>query len=234
MKKIYLLISTCLLLGFTIQAQRQFSSLKDQKQLLKLPKAPAGSAQKPEAACDTVNYPIPDNWNLTLYATNGGGFVSGTNEFDDKEKANYFDLSATSDAYISGARVYFIVANSSILADLSKNVVFKVYADVGGEPGSSPIGTSVSIPLSSIKSDVNGSFLTQVLFPSAIALPASKKFYVSVDISNFSLSSGDSIAIVSTSDGDFDSGTGTAWEKWSDGSWYNFNNTDYFQRILRL
>jgi len=81
MRKIYLLIISCSLFGFTIQAQRQFSSLKNEKQLLKLPKAPAGSAQKPEAGCDTVNYPIPDNWNLTIYSTLGNGFLSGTNEF---------------------------------------------------------------------------------------------------------------------------------------------------------
>jgi hypothetical protein len=226
MRRIYILIIPCLLFGLTIQAQRQHgpvSGLKGNKALLKLSKAPAGSTQKPEAACDTVNFPIPSDWNLVwYYAPDTTGFVSGTNGWGDKEIANYFDLSNSSEAYISGAFVAFGVANSSTPANLSKNVVFKVYADAGGVPGSQ-IGSSASIPLSTIQSDANNYYLTQVVFPTPIALPTSKKFYVSVDFTNFSIVDGDSIAVVSTSPSDLPPGTGTAWDRQSDDNWYDYN-----------
>jgi hypothetical protein len=240
MKKVYLLIISCSLFGFTIQAQRQqtqVGSFKSHKPLSRLPQAFAGSPKDPGAGCDTVNYPVPTNWNLVYY-TSQVGFLSGTNVLGDLEMANYFDLSTTSVAYISGAFVYFAVANSSTPANLSKDVVFKVYDNtgLGGSPGSQ-IGASVSIPLSTIDSAMSSNVsdsLTRVLFPTPIALPASKQFYVSVDISNFSYGSGDSISVVSTTEGDLLQGTGTAWDKESDNNWYNFNDPNAWRLDVAL
>ncbi len=173
------------------------------------------------AGCDTVNYPFPTNWNLNYYFTNYG-FLSGTNEYNTKEQADYFDLSATNDGFISGFAVYFIVANSTTQADYSKFIRFKIYADDNGQPGAQ-IGTTDSVTLSDIATDVSDSVISSFGLPTPVALPASKKFYVSVDLSNFSLTDGDSIAIVSTSIGDLAEGTGTAWVKLEDGTWANYN-----------
>jgi hypothetical protein len=69
---------------------------------------------------------------------------------------------------------------------------------------------------------VDSGFFTQVAFPSVIALPASKKIYVSVDFSNLSWPT-DTIFIFST-DVDEDI-PGKAWEQWSDSSWHAFSDT---------
>ncbi len=174
---------------------------------------------KTTADCDTVNYPLPGNWSLTYYMVGspaGDGYVAGTNEYDNKQKANYFDLSASSFMYIYGASFYFGVANSAVAANLAKNVMFKVYTDNGGSPGDQ-IGSTVDLPLSSIKANVDSGIMTNVTFPFPIALPSTKKFYVSVDISNFNWYNGDSITLVTTQIDEVN--PGTAWEQESDDSW---------------
>jgi hypothetical protein len=220
MKNFYLLL-VCTCLTLITNAQRFKGNAKPVTPLLKQVQLVTPGVQ---ASCDTINLPNPDYWHLVVYSLQGdAGFLSGVNTYDDKEKANYFDLSGQTYNYLTGTYVYFGYANSQTSADLSKLVNFKVYSSSGGAPGTQ-IGSTVSIPLSSIKADVDGNYLTLVTFPSAIALPASKQFFVSVDISNFSWTSYDSIAVVSTAQGDYALGTGTAWEKWYDGSWYNFDD----------
>lgn len=222
MKKFYLSILVCTCLVSVTNAQRLKGNAKA---VHALPKQVQSSTQGIMASCDTINLPTPDYWNLAVYTVaEDGGFVAGVNTFNDQEKANYFDLSGQTYGYLTGTYVYFGYANSQTSADLSQLVNFKVYSSVGGVPDAQ-IGATVSIPLSRIKADVDGNYLTLVAFPSAIALPASKQFFVSVDVSNFSWASGDSVAIVSTTDGDYAPGTGTAWEKWDDGTWHNFDDS---------
>ena len=206
----------------SIHAQRRASGIsKTVKQLPKSSGLVTNGIQG--VGCDTI-IPFPASDNLVYYHYMGDNdYLSGTNEFNDSEKANYFDLSADTYNYVTGTYVWFGVANSSNVADLSKNLIFKVYADNAGTPGAQ-LGSSVSIPLSSIKTDVENGFLSTVQFPSPIALPSSKKFYISVDISNFSMANGDSIAIFSTEDSAVI--PGIAWEKQSNNLWYNFNDTN--------
>lgn len=220
MKKFYSLLITCCLGIFIANAQRETGVSIAVKQLTK-----TGSViQKTEAdGCDTIYKPIPDNWHLTLKKIFVGGYISGTNAYGDKEKADYYDLSADAYTYITGASIYFGVAKTSNSDHLSKNINFKVYEDNGGIPGAQ-IGSSVSLPLSSIVDDVNNGAITNIMFPAPIALPASKKFYVSADISNFSVDAGDTIALVQTDYGDLPAGTGIAWERQMDNNWYNTNS----------
>lgn len=113
------------------------------------------------------------------------------------------------------------MANSSNPVNLSKYVYFRVYEDDNGTP-STEIGTPDSLPLSALKSDVDSGFISAITFTNPIALPASKKFYVSVDFSGLSYEDGDSLAVYSTIDGSLPSGKGVAWEQWSDFTWHNF------------
>ncbi|HRI20471.1 MAG TPA: fibronectin type III domain-containing protein, partial [Panacibacter sp.] len=160
-------------------------------------------------------------WTLTYYVTGTGGkdgYVAGTNKYADREKANYFDLSSTTYAYTTGCLFYFAKANSNKIENLSKNVIFKVYsAGADGAPDVQ-LGASAEIPLSQIKTDVDGGFLTEVIFPAPIALPADKKFFVSVDVTNFVWSTSptgthDSITLVTSTADDVDPGQG--WELWA-------------------
>ncbi|NNV55874.1 T9SS type A sorting domain-containing protein [Limnovirga soli] len=152
--------------------------------------------------CDTINLPLNGSWTPTAYVEETffpgviAGYVSGINIEDIPQQANYFDLSGTSNTHILGVIVSFSKANSNVPGNLSKNIIFRVYADDGtGKPGSELTNgsTIAQKTLSSIKSDVDAGKYTTVNFPSAIALPVSKKFYVSVDVSNFTWSVPDNI-----------------------------------------
>ncbi len=191
--------------------------------------------------CDTINNPLPAGWVQTYYyygsSYQSGGYVNGVNQYGDKEKAQYFDLSTTAYSYITGARFYFYKATSNVPANLATNVNFKVYEDNGGVPGQK-LGSSFSVPLSQINADVNAGKTTDIVFPAAIALPVSKKFYVSMDVSGFKWSpdagkvTKDSISLFSSTNGDPD-GTG-AWEMRSDNSWYSYQDSEFINVALLI
>ncbi len=181
-------------------------------------------AQQP---CDSINLPVDPLWHSSSYQAPTpfpgyyGGYVNGVNWTLDRQKANYFDLSATSYNYIYGTLIKFGKANSTSVDSLKKIVYFKVYADNAGVPGS--LLATAQKPLSEIKTDVDKGLYTTVNFPSAVALPSGKKFYVAVDVSNFQWDLGggrnavrDSIYISGTDD---DQTINSAWELEKDSSW---------------
>lgn len=169
------------------------------------------TVQAQVTACDTINSPIPGNWTATTYTYNTpfgtiNGYLSGINVDNYSQQANYFDLSATANTYILGTIIRFTKANSNIADDLSKFIYFRVYADNAGLPGTeiTTASTQGKITLGEVKENIAKGFNTNINFPSSIALPASKKFYVSVDMSAFLWNTAenirDSIAIATTAD----------------------------------
>lgn len=168
------------------------------------------------AGCDTINYPIPSGWGRSNYAIIDGantGYRTGTNTYGDKEKAHFFDLSATANTYITRCYIYFAKANSINQAGLNKTINIKVYDGTSNTPGA--LLGSTSTTLENIRIDVLLNDKTDIYFPAAISLPASKKFFLSVDFSSLSWPS-DSLAIYSSLSGRTPN---YAWEKWSDNSW---------------
>ncbi len=184
------------------------------------------------SACDTINLDVANSkWNAFFYPYGTDGYLFGTSDnavygFNVVEDANYFDLSAYNYAYVSGGLAYFAFANSNVAADLNKNIVFKIYDDSAGSPDH--LLDSASVPLSKIHQDVLNNYLTEFAFSSAVAIPASKKFYISIDHSNFvwSDTTKDSIAIVA--DGSNDT-TAAAFQKiyvaGQGESWFPVNET---------
>ena len=175
-----------------------------------------GQRSSPGAgACDTANLQTAINeWSPYLYSYGSSGYVFGTSDLSSsgitiQQDANFFDQSASSNNYISGGLAFFAFANSNVASHLDKNIVFKVYNNSGGVPGS--LLGSVSVKLSQIHQDVLAGDLTEFWFPSPIALPASKTFYVSIDHSAFTWGGGtrDSIAIVANDD---DESTNAAYQ----------------------
>ncbi len=186
----------------------------------------AGVSRTNAAGCDTINLPVPDNWSFKLYySVQSGvinGFVTGANGFGDQEKAAYFDVSSSVDTYLTKVWILFGVANSNTTANLSKVVPVKVYDGTTGVPGN--LLTTVNSTLSDIKSDVDGGYVTEIVFPAAITLPASKKFFVSVDVSNLTWTSSvkDSLGIISTDADEVTAGqNGFGMEKYSN-QWATF------------
>lgn len=230
MRKIYqisLAVIVCFLFLTSIHAQRKTSGSIPGSKISKLPFNSTFKTEGTTADCDTSNFEETAGWTITYYVTGAGGkdgYVSGTNSYGDKQKANFFDLSSTTYSYTTGCLFYFGKANSNKAANLSKNLIFKVY-DVTSEglPGAQ-LGDAVEVPLSQIKSDVDGNFLTEIIYPAPIALPASKQFFVSVDISKFTWSTSgtgtrDSISLWGTTADDVV--PGQAYEQWSDNDWYD-------------
>jgi hypothetical protein len=83
-------------------------------------------------------------------------------------------------------------------------------------------------------SDVNNNQYSLVMFPTPINLPASKQFFVSVDVSGLSwpaVGSKDSLSIVSNSN--TQTPASNAREKWSNNSW-NYINTSWGLNISLL
>lgn len=157
------------------------------------------------STCDTLHYPLTGT--PVMYLDQNGGYVGGNNSYGDLAKANYFAQPIGYDQ-IESAYFWFGAASDG---GATANVNFKVWADNGGTVGSELASKSVS--LSNIVADVNASQLTNVVFDSPVAITG--PFYVGVVLPQ---SSGDTLALVSNTDGD--TNPGTAWEQWDDNSWH--------------
>lgn len=160
--------------------------------------------------CDTAHYPLAGT--PTIYGSSNGGYVSGNNGYGDKAKADYFS-GFTSGWTISEAFIYFGAATGS-----SSQVPIKIWNDngTGGAPGTTALGT-VNVPISTIITDVTAQQVTYVTFTSPVAIDGS--FFVGVVLPTVA---GDSVAIVTNTDGD--TSPGTAWEQWSDNVWYAYSD----------
>ncbi len=159
--------------------------------------------------CDTAHYPLAGT--PTIYGSSNGGYVSGNNGYGDLAKADYFS-GFTSGWTISEAFIYFGVATGS-----SSQVPVKIWNDngTGGAPNT-VLGT-VNVPLSTIVSDVTAQQPTYVTFTTPVAIDGS--FFVGVTLPTVA---GDSVAIVTNTDGD--TNPGTAWEQFDTGVWYAFSD----------
>lgn len=174
--------------------------------------------------CDTIDYPIDPGWSESGYyytSDPDDGYLNGTNIDDDKQKGNFYDLSGTANTHITGMMVDFLSASTSNAANESKLIYFRVYGDNAGVPGA--LLGSAEIPFSQIIDDVNAVAYTFISFPTAIALPASKKVYVFVDLTSLTWPTDDLFIASTLADEDT---PGKAWEQWSDNTWISYT-TDY-------
>lgn len=178
--------------------------------------------------CDTINMPVPPSWSAITYAGQSpfgpSGYLNGTNATVDSAKANYFDLSSSSFTHILGVIVKFGKANSNVAANLNKLIGFSIYSDAGGLPGT--LLASVQKPLQDIKTDVLAGVTTNINFPAPVAMPAGKKFYMAVEISNFNCCLNpkkDSVWVAGTASGEVI--INTAWNKQKNGDWESFEDS---------
>lgn len=176
----------------------------------------------PAGGCYSVNLPIPGGWTLSNYYTGAAvgqdGWINGMNVYLDKEKAMYFDESALPYTQMVQCYIAFGVAYS---ANPNKIVPIKVYDGTSGTPGAQ-IGSTYNLTMGEIMADQAAGYYTNVHFPTPITLPVSKKFFVSVDVSNLQWTAGvhDTLSIVSNSAGQ--TVPSAIWEKQSDNLWYQY------------
>lgn len=190
------------------------------------------------SACNTINLPWPwpsDYWN---YSSGGppfglNGWINGNNSFDDQEKAMYFDASAYPSTHMVQCYIGFGLAHST---NPNKVVSVKVYdgtAGINSQPGAQ-IGSTYNLTMGEIMADVNGNFYTNIHWPTPITLPVSKRFFVSVDISNLQWQAGayDTLSIVANNNGQ--TIPSAVWEKQNDGLWYHYNTAGSWAADLSL
>lgn len=175
------------------------------------------------STCMSINLPAPATWSLVNYGTGTpiftDGFVNGPNIYGDKEKAMYFDASASANTMITQVYVGFDHAYS---ATPTKTVAVKFYDGTSGTPGAS-IGQG-TLSMATIMTDVTNNQYSLIIFPTPLTLPASKRFFASVDVSALSFTTAikDSLSIVSNTD--LQTIPTQAWEKWSTNAWYKYDN----------
>lgn len=165
--------------------------------------------------CDRLNFPVPEAWGTpSVYVFDrksplDSGYITGTNFYDDLEKAQYFDASATSDNYLSEAYIGFARAYA---ADSTVTVNIYVYDATGTGGAPKRLLGSASLVMSDIMKDVRAHNYTDVIFSPAIKLPTTKKFFVSVDMSNLEWyqTVSDTLAVFSSK---INQGSG-AWERY--------------------
>ena len=174
------------------------------------------------SGCLKINLPTPVGWTPVNYYTGtsvgSDGWINGMNVYLDKEKAMYFDASASPYTQMVNLWVAFGLAYS---ANPAKIVPVKVYDGTGGTPGTQ-LGTA-NLTMGQIMSDVAGGYYTEVSFVNnPITLPASRQFFVSVDLTNLQWQTGvhDTLSIVSNSAGQ--TTPSAIWEKQSDNNWYQY------------
>lgn len=174
------------------------------------------------ASCQKINLPTPAGWTGSNYFTGAtvgaDGWINGMNVYLDKEKAMYFDASTSANTLLNNVYIAFGLGYS---ANPSKLVPVKVYDGTSGSPGTL-LGTA-NLTMGQIMNDVNGGFYSEVSFVNnPITLPASKKFFVSVDLTNLQWTTGvhDTLNIVSNSNGQ--TIPSAIWEKQSNNTWYQY------------
>jgi PKD repeat protein len=174
--------------------------------------------------CTMVNLPAPAGWTPVNYFTGASvgqdGWINGMNTYLDKEKAMYFDMSAQPYTILNNVWVAFGLAYS---ANPAKIVPVRIYDGTSGTPGAQ-IGTTINATMGQIMSDVSGGFYTEYSFVNnPVTLPASKRFFVSVGLTNLQWQAGvhDTLSIVSNTNGQTTAPI-PIWEKQSDNLWYQY------------
>jgi serine protease len=172
--------------------------------------------------CTKINLPAPAGWTPTNYYSGSSvgqnGWVNGVNSGGDKQKAMYYDESAQPYTILNNVWVAFGLAYTS---NPAKIVPCHVYDGTTGVP-TTLLGT-VNTTMGQIMSDVNGGYYTEFSFVnSPVTLPVSKKFFVSIDLTNLNwTTSHDTINIVSNTNGQTVAPI-PIWEQQSNNSWHQY------------
>lgn len=186
-------------------------------------------------SCIGINLPIPSNWGQFAFLVGTGGvdgFVNGQNRNADREKAMFFDLSSTSN---TGMVALAIAFNRAASTNLNKIVPIRVYDGTTNTPGAE-LGV-FNLTMGQIRTQVLAGRFVEIELPRSIILPDSKKFFVSVDVSNLVWNDAvkDSLSIVANLPGQSPN-TNVVWNRNAAGTWqqygtpgtYNFTNFSLF------
>ncbi len=167
-------------------------------------------------SCVKINFPVPVEWTAANYSIPEGGALNGLSHYLDREKAMYFDASAYAGVLL-GAMIGFASAYS---ADPDKQVPVRVYDGTSGSPGAE-LGSTI-ITMATIMDKVHNGLYTNLEFDPVITLPASKKIFISVDLTHLQWTDNvkDFLSIYSNFDGQ--TNPSPIWERQSNLQWYRY------------
>jgi PKD repeat protein len=153
---------------------------------------------------DTLNYPLPGT--RTYYISDGGGYVTGNNEYGDLAKANYFEMNQP--CILTGILFDFVHAIGG-----NPEIQIVVWDNTGQNNSPGSIKATSFVSLETIKTDITNNQKTYIPFVPPVFLTTS--FYAGIVLPT---AEGDTLALWSNTDGD--TNPGIAWEKWKSGTWY--------------
>ncbi len=164
--------------------------------------------------CDTIRN-FQDTHTPSILGT-GDGYVTGVNQYGDMAKAEYYDSYAPY-THVTAAELWMYAVQDG---GNGSTVDVIVMDDNAGTPGTVLSTTTYNLSTLATALAGNGGQGVLVLPLDAPVAVNGNPFYIGVDFSGFQ--AGDTISFVHNSDGE--SATNTAWEMWSDGSWYSFDD----------
>lgn len=179
-------------------------------------------------SCVSINFPIPGTWTVLDYLAppaGSNGFQNGVNAIGDKQKAMFFDVSSTNLIGLTGFYVRFNHINE---VNPNKAIRFRIFDGTTGVPGAE-LGVFSRTKMQ-IRQNVQAGQFTMIDLPKNIDLPTSKKFFISVDISELSWTIGgrDSLSIRANLIGNTP-GKNPIWDQKADGSWKNYGTDGTWQ-----
>ncbi len=155
---------------------------------------------------------------LTYLSSANWGYVSGTNGFGDKEKAQRLEYSTTADIDILEVWAFFAVAKS--VGD--GTVKFKLYDTFTDGGPNNFIGETGSSRVSGL--GVADSAIVATIFPviGNVSLSGESSFLASLDISGI-YATNDTVSLFTTEEPCGD--TTSSWELFSDDTWANMSSS---------
>lgn len=180
------------------------------------------------SSCLRPNFPIPGSWTLANYIAGqdeqASGYVNGTNQFGERQKAMLFDLTfSTSPQHrLTGVWVSFDRPFSN---NRNKWVYMRIFDGSASLPGVEIARDSVTIG-QIMDNEVNQVYTT-FSFPNNVPLPGSRRIFASVDYSNLNFFAGDRLSIVSNLLGQ--SNSTDIFEMDANGNWLRYGTENSWE-----
>lgn len=178
------------------------------------------------AQIDTLNEFFTGTLNAYgVSPASGGGIISGTNGYGDLAKMQLFDATH---GVTAGGTITSVLLAMPFKYDAGGSYTVAIWGDVAGAPGTVPLAT-VTNTIASIDTAVfnplglNAAYNVTATFTTPVAIPAGSKFWAGV-ILPLTAAAGDSVALLTNTDGDFPDAVTHAGELWSDGTFHTFGD----------
>ncbi|MEN9400563.1 MAG: hypothetical protein RL632_1666 [Bacteroidota bacterium] len=175
----------------------------------------------------------------TIYgvaASGGGGYLAGNNGYGDLTKMQLFD---GTHGVNGGGSITGLLLWAPVKSDAGTGGSFRavIWANNAGTPGAE-LG-SATISLSSVDTTAAGTMVAEAAvgynvaanFTSAIAIPANGEFWAGVVLPT---TAGDTIALVTNTDGDFADAVTHTGEFWSDNTFHTFGDANNWGTLIAI